>query len=155
MGTIGGIGMLSAGLLGGPGIGYLQDKYASEDLKQASVSLYESYKADSSKDFLGLGRVSGLDGVKVGEVKKKEQEFEKNPSAGALSNDEKKILAANMQGGRKALQATALVPAAMAAGYLILVLYFRAKGGYKVEVLHGQDPVGEHYTGGVEGPIEA
>ena len=30
MGTMGGIGMLSAGLLGGPGIGYKQDYYASE-----------------------------------------------------------------------------------------------------------------------------
>ena len=36
MGTVGGIGMLSAGLLGGPGIGYVQDKYASEKLKQES-----------------------------------------------------------------------------------------------------------------------
>jgi MFS family permease len=155
MGTIGGIGMLSAGLLGGPGIGYFQDKYASEDLKQSSVSLYENYKADSSKNFLGLGRVSGLSGVKVDEVKRKAQEFEKNPSAGALTDDEQKILDVNMQAGRKVLRATAYVPAAMAVGYLLLVLYFRARGGYKVEVLHGQKPVGEHYTGGVEGPIEA
>ena len=54
-----------------------------------------------------------------------------------------------------ALKLTAIVPAMMAVGYLILVLYFRAKGGYQAEVLHGQKPVGEHYTGGVEGPMEA
>jgi hypothetical protein len=155
MGTIGGIGMLSAGLLGGPGIGYFQDKYASEDLKQASVALYDDYKANSSKDFLGLGSVSGLDGTKVGQIKKKEQELEKTPSGEGLTDDEKKVLDANMKGGRMALKVTSYVPAAMAVGYLLLVLYFRAKGGYKVEVLHGQKPEGEHYTGGVEGPMEA
>ena len=53
-----------------------------------------------------------------------------------------------------ALKLTAFVPAAMAVGYLILVLYFAAKGGYRQEVLHGEKPDGERYTGGVEGPVE-
>jgi MFS family permease len=149
MGTIGGIGMLSAGLLGGPGIGYFQDKYASEDLRKAAPAVYEEYKADTSKNFVGLGEVAGLDGVKVGDVKKKEKE------GGALSEAEKQVVAADLEGGRGALRATAYVPAAMAVGYLLLVLYFRTKGGYQVEVLHGQKPDGEHYTGGVEGPVEA
>ena len=62
---------------------------------------------------------------------------------------------AEIYGGQMALKLTATVPAMMAVGYLILVLYFRAKGGYQVEVLHGAKPEGEHYTGGVEGPGEA
>ncbi|MSR59278.1 MAG: MFS transporter [Planctomycetaceae bacterium] len=155
MGTIGGIGMLSAGILGGPGIGYFQDKYASENLKQAAPAVYEEYKADTSKDFLGLGRVSGLDGVKVGAIKKKEQEFEKDGAGEKVTDNEALVLYANLKGGKKALEVTSYVPAAMAVGYLILVIYFRAKGGYQVEVLHGHKPVGEHYTGGVEGPVEA
>src|SRR5580692_6606708 len=52
MGTVGGIGMLSAGLLGGPGIGYVQDKYASEKLKQESVSVYDQYAAKDESHFL-------------------------------------------------------------------------------------------------------
>src|SRR4029453_10380688 len=52
MGTIGGIGMLSAGLLGGPGIGYFQDKYASENLKAASPETYAEYKSSDAKKFL-------------------------------------------------------------------------------------------------------
>ncbi len=53
-----------------------------------------------------------------------------------------------------ALVKTAFVPAMMAVGYLILIIYFRLKGGYRVEVLHGQPPNGEKYTGGVEAPVE-
>ena len=34
MGTMGGIGMLSAGLLGGPGIGYKQDYFASQTISR-------------------------------------------------------------------------------------------------------------------------
>ena len=64
------------------------------------------------------------------------------------------VLGAEIYGGRMALKLTAAVPATMAIGYLILVLYFRAKGGYRVEVLHGAKPEGEHYTGGMEGPGE-
>ncbi len=53
-----------------------------------------------------------------------------------------------------ALRWTAVVPLVMAVGYLLLLLYFRAKGGYSQEVLHGAPPDGERYTGGVEGPVE-
>ncbi len=161
MGTIGGIGMLSAGLLGGPGIGYFQDKYASEDLAQHSAELYAATKANTSKHFLVWPPVSGLDGQKVGEVMKKEQELKRKLAEGKpvteadqLTPAEEQVVNANLYGGRMALKVTAAVPAMMAVGYLLLVLYFRAKGGYQVEVLHGQKPEGEHYTGGVEGPVE-
>jgi hypothetical protein len=61
-------------------------------------------------------------------------------------------------GGQTALIYTAAVPAFMAIGYLILVIYFRAKGGYKQEHISGMpDPVqkdhGEEYTGGVAAPV--
>ena len=161
MGTIGGIGMLSAGILGGPGIGYFQDKYASENLSQHSAALYAETKANTSKHFLFWPAVSGLDGQKVGEAMKKEQELKKTLAEGKpvseadkLSQAEEQIVNANLYGGRMALKVTAAVPAMMAIGYLLLVLYFRAKGGYQVEVLHGQKPEGEHYTGGMEGPGE-
>src|SRR5205085_1145892 len=43
MGTGGGIGMLSAGLLGGPGIGYKQDYFASQELRQSSEDTFNRY----------------------------------------------------------------------------------------------------------------
>ena len=42
----------------------------------------------------------------------------------------------------------------MAVGYLILILYFRAIGGYKAEVLVGHAAEDEKFTGGTEGPGE-
>jgi len=35
-------------------------------------------------------------------------------------------------GGRRALTLTAMIPGGMAAGFLILLLYFKSIGGYKV-----------------------
>jgi hypothetical protein len=43
----------------------------------------------------------------------------------------------------------------MAVGYLLLLLYFAATGGYKQEHLHTADEKGEEYTGGAEGPMQA
>jgi hypothetical protein len=78
------------------------------------------------------------------------------------ATDKEPVVAANTNGGRKALQITSAIPATMAACYLLLVFYFMAKGGYKavhldasgreVEVSHEATP-GEAMTGGVPGPV--
>ena len=49
---------------------------------------------------------------------------------------------------------TAAVPATMALCYLLLIFYFRARGGYKVEVLVGHGAEDEEFTGGTVGPGE-
>jgi hypothetical protein len=190
--------MLSAGILGGPGIGYKQDYYASSQLKEAAPETFERYVkrapyseklgkfVDEKKDkvdgkwpesfgevvmkerpngFLMFPKITGLDGTKVSDLKDKKKTIdEKTEKKEPLTEKEKltpqeekdigPVLKADIYGGGMALKWTAVVPLAMAIGYLLLVAYFRAKGGYQVEVLHGQKPVGEHYTGGVEGPIE-
>jgi hypothetical protein len=61
---------------------------------------------------------------------------------------------ADLYGGRQALKLTAIVPTTMAVCYLLLILYFRSKGGYTAEVLVGHKAEDEKYTGGVEGPVE-
>ena len=48
-----------------------------------------------------------------------------------LTAEEQQVLDARIYGGRMALKWTAVVPLTMAVGYLILLLYFRATGGYK------------------------
>lgn len=176
MGMIGGIGMLSAGLLGGPGIGYKQDYYASKSLEEKSPETYGRYKSDDKKGFLFLPEIAGLDGSKVAVVSDDGKDL--NASVELLTRENrmdeptKKLVSwwesakeyagtdktlvteAGIFGGRMALKWTSVVPAGMAVGYLIILLYFAALGGYRVEVLHGAKPDGEHYTGGVEGPVE-
>src|SRR5439155_14638330 len=43
LGISGGIGMMAAGLLGAPGIGYKQDHFAVEKLQQTSAATYDRY----------------------------------------------------------------------------------------------------------------
>jgi hypothetical protein len=69
-------------------------------------------------------------------------------------HDQPVIEAARLHGGKQALLWTAYVPAAMAVGYLLLVLYFLIRGGYKAEVLIGHAAQDEEFTGGTEGPGE-
>jgi hypothetical protein len=152
MGAVGGIGMLSAGLLGGPGIGYEQDRYASQKLKEESVSVYDRYAAGDHSRFLLFEPIKGLDSRKVGELM--EKVASKQPLSTQQQEDAKPVEEARLYGGQMALRKTAIVPAIMAVGYLILIIYFRLKGGYRVEVLHGKPLEGEKYTGGVEAPVE-
>ncbi|MFN9718256.1 MAG: MFS transporter, partial [Planctomycetota bacterium] len=65
IGMLGGVGMLSAGLLGGPAIGFKQDYNASANLKEKAPEAYERYKAGKEESFLGFKTI-GLDGAKVG-----------------------------------------------------------------------------------------
>jgi hypothetical protein len=67
---MGGIGMLSAGLLGSPGLGYFKDRYAAEELQKVDAKLFEEYKAEKTTKFLPfvLPEVHGLDGQKLGEA---------------------------------------------------------------------------------------
>ena len=46
------IGMLSAGLLGSPGLGYAKDRFAGEALQAVSPSTFDAYKADTTSKFL-------------------------------------------------------------------------------------------------------
>ena len=130
LGAVGGVGMLSAGLLGGPGIGYLQDRHASHNLQEQAPAVYEEYKAEGTNRFLFFKGVQGLDGSKAGPVMEKAKDF-----SVALTPDEQAVRDASFYGGQTALKMTALVPAFMALGFLFLLLHFRRAGGYRQIVL--------------------
>jgi len=123
IGAIGGVGMLSAGFLGGPGIGYKQDYFASTHLKETAPAVYEQYKAPNPNGFLFFPKIVGLDGSKVGAVR--------SMDAVKRSPAETQVHEADLYGGRTALRVTAAVPATMAVLYLLILLYFKSKGGYK------------------------
>jgi MFS family permease len=118
MGMIGGVGMLSAGLLGGPGIGYTQDLQASQYLQSRAPEAYARVKSEDPRSFLLFAEVWGLDEAKVERVPPGDPQRQV-------------ILAAAEEGGRKAMRVTALIPGAMAVLYLLLVGIFYARGGYR------------------------
>jgi MFS family permease len=134
MSIMGGIGMMSAGLLGGPGLGYAKDRFTSEQLASTNPALYEQYKAPKSSGFLFLKEVNGLDGTKLSEAQ----------TAVAKTPDQKAVVEASISGDRKTLKADSFIPAAMAAIYLLLLLYFKSIGGYKPVHIEGAGGSGGH-----------
>ena len=161
IGMLGGAGMLSAGLLGGPAIGFKQDYNAAANLKEKSPAAYERYKAGKEESFLGFKTV-GLDGAKVGALEdkgkelarvgkivadsgQKDENYESQAawweSAKAFeSEDAQPVKDAGIYGGKQALKLTAYVPATMAVCYLLMMLYFKATGGYKVVHVSDEEP---------------
>jgi hypothetical protein len=158
IGMLGGVGMLSAGLLGGPAIGFKQDYNASAKLQETSPEAFDRYKSAGESTFMGFSTV-GLDGAKVGILEDDGQELaragqllaerEKTESNAAAfeeqaaneawwedakqyaDEDQEPVTEAGFYGGKQALKLTAYVPATMAVCYLILILYFKSKGGYR------------------------
>ena len=127
LGAVGGVGMLSAGLLGGPGIGYKQDYFTTEALQRENPAVYQEYVADNTQGFLFFDEVTGMDGAKVGAL------LEKDVSGMTPSELETKAILedVSIRGGQTALRWTALVPLTMVLGYILLLLYFRTRGGYR------------------------
>ncbi|MDX1964904.1 MAG: MFS transporter [Pirellulales bacterium] len=66
MGAMGGIGMLSAGLLGDPGIGYKQDFFATQNLTVDNnyQETFDRFKSSKENGFLFFPKIFGLDGAK-------------------------------------------------------------------------------------------
>lgn len=163
IGAIGGVGMLSAGLLGGPGIGFKQDYNATSQLKAKAPEVYDRYKAPKENQFLGY-TVVGLDGSKVGvledggkeltragEILKKEGKTDKNQeelaawwdnASKTAKEDKASVDEANLHGGRMALKLTSYVPLTMAVLYLLLILYFKTQGGYKAVHIESPESIG-------------
>jgi MFS family permease len=184
MGAMGGVGMLSAGLLGGPMIGYKQDYYASKDLNHEAPAVAERYEVEKATGISYLPMlppIRGLDGAKVALLLEPDGEADLNrrvenlEKEGKSLSDDKNVQtlatwwqeakphaeedrplvsAARLFGGRMALKWTALVPFAMAIGFGILFVYFQMTGGYQAIELRGHHPSGEEFTGGVQAPVE-
>ncbi|MDY3561815.1 MFS transporter [Gemmata sp. JC673] len=193
LGISGGLGMISAGLLGGPGIGYKQDYFAVQKLKELSLPTYERYAAPKASGFPvfssvapdALPPVAGLDNGKLkvfddwsgvidesGNRKEGKKttlesdietvarlEAEGKPAGKELKEsleglkkwwdkdgqanyaaDKEKLSEARLYGAKQALLYTAVVPAALAAGFLLLILYFMVTGGYKQVHLESERP---------------
>jgi hypothetical protein len=121
MSIMGGIGMMSAGLMGGPGLGYAKDRFTAEHLIATAPAVYEQYKAPVPSRFLFLAETTGLDGTKLSAAQ----------TAVPKTPDQQMVADASIVGDRETLKADAFIPAVMAVIYLLLLFYFKSIGGYK------------------------
>ncbi|MDZ4695074.1 MAG: hypothetical protein SGI86_07970 [Deltaproteobacteria bacterium] len=152
MSIMGGVGMMSAGMLGSPGLGYAKDRFAGEALEQKDAALHAQYKAETPSSFLFFSEVFGIDGKKLGAVQGKLAEARTDASKAGnedpkaaftkLSPDENTVYGASIEGDRRTLVADSFIPAVMAVIYLLLFIYFKAIGGYKtVSIAQSTKPV--------------
>lgn len=149
MAIMGCVGMLSAGMLGGPGIGYKQDYYASQQLQEVAPETFERVKAPNENRFLVFPAITGIDGSKAamlsdkGEAVMGEKEIAGEDWSSEKFSEQRKQLEwwetnsefaeddaapvsdATLFGSRMALRVTALVPCTMAVLYAIMLLCFK------------------------------
>ncbi len=139
MSLMGGVGMMSAGLIGSPGLGYFKDRLAAESLQETSPALYEEFKSDGDPSkFLAFDEVQPINPQTL--------EAAKALDAGDRTADQQIIIDADIEGNRDTLRVDSLIPAGMAVIFLLLFFYFKMIGGYRPLRI-------EKMTGGVEGPV--
>src|SRR5690349_4233944 len=121
MNVVAGIGMLAAGVIGGPLIGQVLDRQMVHGVAaydaQHSTQLVETLKTERTGI---LGEYVAIDPSK----------------RAALTGDEAAAVnAADRESKHEALRTIAYLPMLMFVVYLGLILYFRSRGGYKPVVL--------------------
>lgn len=112
--AMGGIGMLAVGILGSPFLGYMQETSTTQQLRTTDAALYQQVTV--KRDYL-LGTYEAIDPAKV-----------------AVITDEKakdEINSANSAAKLTALGKMAIFPIFTFVCYLVLILYFKSRGGYK------------------------
>jgi MFS family permease len=111
--AIGGIGMLTAGVIGGPLIGEFQERSAKVAIEQKLPGVYQTV---STENHYMLGAYTAVDDAKVGKL---QQETAKQ--VGEIVKTAR----------QHALASVTLFPAIMLVSYLGLIAWFRSRGGYK------------------------
>lgn len=118
-----GVGLIGSGVLGAPFFGYIQDTSIERGLHKHDIAnkteYYDSYITESRTSIFGSYRA-------INQEKLKEAPEEERNAIDKLQRIIKK----------NALKKIAILPAVMFISYVLLILYFRRKGGYRpVEIL--------------------
>jgi MFS family permease len=121
----GGVGMIGAGVIGAVILGFVQDKTIDKNLssfdQQNNTELHSKYVTESKESI--FGEYQALDTEKLS----------------TADQDEKQVVVAVQESAKKeALKTIAVFPVGMLITYLLLMWYFRQKGGYKVVLLSNE-----------------
>lgn len=162
--AIAGVGMISVGTLGNPAIGALQDSAFTAEIREADPALAaevvaakpglfgESRSLDPAARTLMADRLATLEQrvrarLAAGDEPVSEAELEAalagDPSYRELARDLELIAEIDRRTKQGTLAKIAVLPAIMLVCYLILILYFRSRGGYRPQMLEGRGGAGE------------
>jgi len=135
--TVSAMGLLTVGIFGFPFLGAVQDHYSTSALKDKEPAIVQSVIENETtftdntnpaepkqipifekKNFFG----AEYDSINVGEFKKLD----------VLDEERVKVLDGTLaKTSQSSLKVAAILPAIMAAAFLLIILYYRSKGGYK------------------------
>jgi hypothetical protein len=139
--AISGVGMISVGTIGMTAIGTVQDadfnRAVQQALPEAHGQLVET-KPGLFSDYQYIDKAKLAD-----------------PAAQLTAAQLAELKTLEAKTKQQALTKIAVLPVIMCACYLLLIAYFRSRGGYRAEVLTGHAAEDEKFTGGVKGPVEA
>jgi hypothetical protein len=136
--AIAGVGMIAVGVLGNPAIGIFQDQAFDRLLLADHPELHAQVIVEREGGLLGDYRA-----------------LDQQKRAALDEESEKTVTEMVVKSQQETLARIAVLPAIMFVCYVLLIIYFRSRGGYKAEVLTGHAAKDEKFTGGVEGPVEA
>jgi hypothetical protein len=136
--TVSAIGLLTVGVFGFPFLGAVQDHYNAKSITQAQPALVQTVQSEGrviEGTEIPIYDDKNLFGVSYSTI---------NPDAFMAQPDfpaeDKESLAATLtQTGRSTLRVAAVLPISMAIGFALIMLWFRANGGYKPIVLGQED----------------
>ena len=123
----GGVGMIAAGVIGAVILGFAQDQTIDKNLSAYdsanNTSLHSTYATEEKSSI--FGDYQALNTAKIAEADVEEQNIMQRIQETAK---------------KEALQTVAIFPVIMLVGFILLMFYFKSKGGYKVVVLDEKDP---------------
>lgn len=126
----GGLGMIAAGVIGAGILGFIQDKSVDQKIAQYDASnntaIHSTYVTEKKTSL--FGDYEGLDQAKL---------------AGANAEDQQTVTTIRDGAKKEALRYIVIFPLIMLASYLLLMLYFKSKGGYKVVMLENRTALEE------------
>jgi len=134
--AVSGVGMIFAGTIGQPAIGTLQDRNLAAAVQQELPEQFSSLVKVEKGQFFNYDKI---DPARVAELPE---------------TDRQRVESAQQATKQAALAQIAVLPAIMCACYLLLIAYFKSRGGYTAEVLAGHAAQDEKFTGGTMAPGE-
>jgi hypothetical protein len=154
--AIAGIGMLAVGTLGMPYIGTLQAEPEIEAVTASAVAKKVPGLIDDKGNLTVVKDKSIYEIIKYRAISDEELDgmLERLQPAELQTDVRSELKEIRGNSTQSALATMTIFPMIMLAGYLILIIYFRSRGGYKAQVLVGHAAEDAKFTGGVEGPVE-
>jgi MFS family permease len=122
----GGVGMIGAGVIGTVILGFVQDKSIDNNLRaydqKNNSALHATYATEQKRSMFGT--YQAIDTKKL---------------EAAPAEEKTTVITVQSEAKKGALKTVALFPVGMLVCYVLLMLYFKSKGGYKAVELDGPE----------------